>query len=610
MGIESSNLISRFCRTAFSGCLAAGLVGCAATSTSVTPGSPIQLEVKNAPRSRMDSAVERDSEAMHSYLVGQLAYRQEDFAAALENFSRAGDLIAEPVPILHAKLAELHVRAGNLDKALAESEAALKSDPQNESLLLLRAGVLEALGRSGEAEPVYAAVIAKHPDAHEAAVLLASLYAKRGANDLALDVLKKLVQRAPQEPIGHYYLGRFYEAEGKLVEAEASYERSASLTPENVPLQIDLVRIAIKNRKFDRARELCAAILERDSSNVTARRVLGQLLIGENKLDEALSHLQFLESVEDDASETRFKIAVIQMEKQNYPEAIRELNLLLAKTPKHSAARYYLASIYAGSGRRREAIEELRKIESGEEMFIKSRMFAGFILRQEGNLDDAEVVVREAFEREPDNKSVLSYLVLVLREARRFEAAHEILSEAVKREPVDEKILFNHAVVLADLGRSDEAVVVMERVVEMSPRYGDALNFVAYRLAEAGRDLSRAETLSKRALETSPNDGYYLDTLGWIYFQSGRYADAEDVLSRAASTSSGDAVVIEHYGDALAQNGKLPRAIEVYSTALEGELDGNGRQETDTSRRLRAKIQMLRERTVAPRSADAPVMPK
>jgi len=558
----------------------------------------------------MDAAVERNSAAMHSYLVGQLAYGKEDFDAALANLARAGELISEPVPILHAKLAELHVRAGNLEKALAESDAALISEPDSESFLLLRAGILEALGRSGDAEPVYAQVIAKYPDAHEASVLLASLYAKRGANDLALDVLKKLVERAPKEPIGHYYLGRFYEAEGKLVEAEASYERSAELTPENVPLQIDLVRVAIKNKKFDRARELCSAILERDSNNVTARRVLGQLLIGENKLDEALTHLQVLESVEDDASETRFKIAVIQIEKQNYQEAIRELNLLLAKTPSHSPARYYLASIYAGSGRRREAIEELRKIEPGQEMFVKSRMFAGFILRQEGDLAGAETVVREAFDKEPDNKSVLSYLVLVLREARRFNEAHELLSVAAKREPVDERILFNYAVVLADLGRTEEAVVVMERVIEMSPRYGDALNFVAYRLAEAGRDLPRAEALSKRALETSPADGYYLDTLGWIYYQSARYTEAEEVLSRAASTSSGDAVVVEHYGDALVKTEKFERAVEVYGAALEGELDGNGRQETDISRRLRAKIESLRERVSTPSRLEVPGITK
>lgn len=556
----------------------------------------------------MDAAVERNSLAMHSYLIGQLAYGREDFDAALANLARAGELITEPVPILHAKLAELHVRAGNLEKALAESEAALTSEPENESFLLLRAGILEALGRPREAEPVYTQVITRYPDSYEAAVLLASLYTKRGANDLALDVLKKLVQRAPKEPIGHYYLGRFYEAEGKLAEAESSYERSASLTPDNTPLQIDLVRIAIKNRKFERARELCSAILERDPNNVTARRVLGQLLIGENKLDEALAHLQVLESVEDDASETRFKIAVIQIEKQNYPEAIRELNLLLAKNPKHSAARYYLASIYAGSGRRREAIDELRKIEPGQEMFVKSRMFAGFILRQEGDLHRAEAVVREALTSEPENKSVLSYLVLVLRESKRFEEAHQLLRVAVEREPVDEKILFNHAVVLADLGRSDEALRAMERVVEMSPRYGDALNFVAYRLAEAGRDLERAEALSKRALETSPNDGYYLDTLGWIYYQSGRYAEAESVLSRAATTSSGDAVVVEHYGDALVKSGKLERAIDVYRAALEGELDGNRQHETDTSRRLRAKIEALRERIPTPARLEVPVL--
>jgi tetratricopeptide (TPR) repeat protein len=530
---------------------------------------------------------------MHRYLLGQLAYGQEDFKGALSNFARAGELLQEPEPVLHAKLAELHVRAGNLEQALAESDIALRNDPESKSVQLLRAGILEALDRGAEAEPIYARVIEVHPQTHDAYVLLASLYAKRGANTLAVETLKKLVKRAPNEPIGHYYLGRFYESAGQLVEAQASYERTVKLSPESVPLQIDLVRVTIKNKKLDRAREICGEILETDPNNVAARRVLGQLLIGENKLDEALQHLQVLETVEDDASETRFKIAVIQIEKQNYPEAIRELNLLLAKNPDHSAARYYLASIYAGSGRRREAVDELMKIASGDEIFVKSRMFAGFILRQEGALGEAERVVHGALEKEPENKSVLSYLILVMREAGRYEEAHQLLRRAVEQNPQDEKILFNHAVVLADLERKDEAVAVMERVVEINPRYGDALNFIAYHFAERGIELERAENLSKRALETSPNDGYYLDTLGWIYFRQGRYPDAEEVLSRAVAMTAGDVVIVEHYGDALVKNGKLVRAGEVYRSALESELDANGRKDTEAARRLREKLAAL-----------------
>jgi tetratricopeptide (TPR) repeat protein len=538
----------------------------------------------------MDEAVARRSAAMHSYLVGQLDYGKEDFKGALQNFSRAGELVAEPVPILNAKLAELHVRAGQLEEALVESLRARKADPESESIALLHAGILEALERPAEAEVVYQEILKLHPDANEAYILLASLYAKRGADSLALATLKTLVSRAPREPIGHYYLGRYFEAAGKTSDAEQSFERAVSLSPENVSLRIDLVRLALKNKKFDRARELCTQILEREPNNVVARRVLGQLLIGENKLDEALKHLQVLETVEDDSSETRFKIAVIQMEKKNFPEAIRALNLLLAKSPRHSAARYYLASIYAGSGRRKEAVEELAKLERGDEMFIKGRMFAAFIQRQEGDLEGAEQSAREAYDVDPTNKSVASYLVLVLRERKRYAAALDVLTAATERDPTDDKALFNYGVVLADLERKEEAIRVMERVLALSPTYGDALNYVAYHLAEQGRDLARAEELAKRALGTSPNDGYYLDTLGWVYFKQGRFADAEETLARAVAVSGRDVVIVEHYGDALRSNAKEAQALETYRSALELELESNKRLETEVARRIRGKI--------------------
>src|SRR5690606_12264385 len=114
-----------------------------------------------------------------------------------------------------------------------------------------------------------------------------------------------------------------------------------------------------------------------------------------------------------------------------------------------------------------------------------------------------------------------------------------------------------------------EATAVMEKVLELNPQHTDALNFLAYDLADAGLNLDRALELINRALQVRPNDGYYLDTLGWVYFQQGRYHDAVDILSRAASVATDDVLIQEHYADSLMKVGQLAQAVEVYRNALE-----------------------------------------
>lgn len=45
--------------------------------------------------------------------------------------------------------------------------------------------------------------------------------------------------------------------------------------------------------------------------------------------------------------------------------------------------------------------------------------------------------------------------------------------------------------------------------------------------------LDEAEALLKRALEIQPDSGYYLDSLGWVYFRRGDADKAIEHIRRA-----------------------------------------------------------------------------
>jgi predicted Zn-dependent protease len=577
-----------------SGCASVGVLGRGSKARDI-PSNTVAVDVANAQRGKFEVDAERDSEAIHHFLVGELSLGAEDFDAARKNFERAEELTQEPKALINSKLADLYLRNGELEKAELAAKKAMDESPSEPYVRMLYAGVLEALGREAEAEPIYRALVAEFPAKVDGYLLLSNLYVKTKSYDRAIEVLATLVRNQPNEPAGHYYLGRMYEHKERFDKAEVEYRWVFENDPTMANGSTELLRVLVRQGKTKKVKQVCERIISQDPNNSLARKVLSHIMIGESKLDDALKHLTALESLEEDPSETRFKVALIQIEKQNYREAQRELSLVLAKNPKHAEARYYLASLYAGSGKREEAIEELAEIEKDSPMYIKSRTFAAFILRQDDKLDDALEAVDSALEIEPNNLNLTLYSVLILGDQGEYRSAEKRLRKLMESYPNEERVRFNLAVVLHERGATAESLAEMERVMEVNPRNADALNFIAYTYAQEGRDLERAEKLVNKALEIKPSDGYYLDTLGFVYFKRGKMQQAEEVLARAVGVTGQDPVIVEHYVQVLIAQQKWQQAVGILKTIVEVHLSEEDARDKDKVEALKNLKQHLEE---------------
>jgi tetratricopeptide (TPR) repeat protein len=87
--------------------------------------------------------------------------------------------------------------------------------------------------------------------------------------------------------------------------------------------------------------------------------------------------------------------------------------------------------------------------------------------------------------------------------------------------------------------------------------------------AEKNLRLDEAEEAVKQALVLDPNNGAYLDTLGWVHFRKGRYEEAlRDLLRAAQSLTREDPVVFDHIGDTYAKLNRVPQALEHWQKAI------------------------------------------
>ena len=94
-----------------------------------------------------------------------------------------------------------------------------------------------------------------------------------------------------------------------------------------------------------------------------------------------------------------------------------------------------------------------------------------------------------------------------------------------------------------------QAEADFRRALELSPDQPQVLNYLGYSLVEKQVKLDEALGMIKRAVDSRPNSGYIVDSLGWVLYRLGRYEEAVEHMERAAELMPVDPVVNDHLGD-------------------------------------------------------------
>jgi len=147
--------------------------------------------------------------------------------------------------------------------------------------------------------------------------------------------------------------------------------------------------------------------------------------------------------------------------------------------------------------------------------------------------------------------------------------------------------LFELGVIYDRIDETDLAIEQMQAILSLDTEHADALNYLGYTYADKGINLDEAETMIKKALEYKPDNGYIIDSLGWVYFRQGPFEEALVQLKRAVALIPDDPIVLEHLGDIYIQMNDPAKALEYYEEAL-------NKKEDDTDRKsLQEKIDRL-----------------
>ena len=133
------------------------------------------------------------------------------------------------------------------------------------------------------------------------------------------------------------------------------------------------------------------------------------------------------------------------------------------------------------------------------------------------------------------------------------------------------RFYFWHGAAFERTGNIDRAAELFYQAIQLEPDYPEAYNYLAYMWAENGLHLEKAETYVQIALDAIPDSGAFIDTLGWIYFQQGRYQEAYTEIQRALTLIPDDPTILDHMGDIYLKLGNQEKAAEYWLAAFEAD---------------------------------------
>ena len=98
-----------------------------------------------------------------------------------------------------------------------------------------------------------------------------------------------------------------------------------------------------------------------------------------------------------------------------------------------------------------------------------------------------------------------------------------LLQLALERFPDHPGVRYQIALIQDKAGMTRESVRSFEGLLKERPEDASLLNALGYSLADRNQKLPRAETLIRKALEASPDNPAFLDSLGWVLLPPRRH---------------------------------------------------------------------------------------
>ncbi|MFO8031720.1 MAG: tetratricopeptide repeat protein [Desulfohalobiaceae bacterium] len=529
------------------------LAGC---SQAPAPGDPF--------RDLQTEQYQISDQAQATFLfLSYLELQEQEPEKALEHLQDA--LEKDPHPELYLELAQFYWSRQEHEQAEELLLQARRKFPQHADLVQALARLYNNQEQEQKARDTLRLFLMEQPEEPRVRSRLAELQLEHGLPEQALNTLEKL-QKEDLNARMHLLMGRAYLKLDNRQEAVQQLRQATELNPRFVRAWAELAYQYELNRDYVQARDSYQRLLQLGMDNQEVYIRLIDISLKLNNPEQALQTVQ-----EGPDSENFLLQACNLFLQQDFFEQAKEILEQMQEKGYASPRQDLLQAIlaYKGDQDSQQALEILEGIPEDSEYFERGLDLQARLLYQMNMQDQALEKTRQGRETFPENQRFWLLESEILQQKDQLQESKKLTSKALEKFPEDSEILYQMGFIQHQLEEEEQALEFMEKVINQDPEYAPALNFVGYSLAEQGQDLQRALILIKKALQEDPENGFYLDSLAWVYFRSGNLEQAWEHIQKAVEQVQDDPIIWEHYGDIAAELNKQEQAREAYQKSLE-----------------------------------------
>ncbi len=292
-------------------------------------------------------------------------------------------------------------------------------------------------------------------------------------------------------------------------------------------------------------------------------RVMGALVYARaGRNDDAENVLKSVLAADPDEADALVLLAQLQERAGRPEQGVTLLEGALKRKPQLEIVRA-LAAIQRDTDHKPEALALVRQyMEANPDAESYALLCVNELIAQEKR-GEAASLAADSLKKFPRSQAFAVMLARLQDDADDHQAAIQTMRNFMKvaGETTDRLYLLSHFYSTA--GNDDAAVAALQQVLTIMPDHIGANNDLGYFWVDAGIHLDQAEPMIRKALENKPDDPAFLDSLGWLCYKQGKFAEARMQLERAIGLPGGGAAeVVQHLGDTLYRLGMTPEAIE------------------------------------------------
>ena len=259
------------------------------------------------------------------------------------------------------------------------------------------------------------------------------------------------------------------------------------------------------------------------------------------------------------------------LEEYSYSNLKVLLEIILFLCPDMDIAKYSLAEIYNDQKSEHIALIKLNSISSQSFYYLPSNLKKFSILKSLKLNQQYKEHLFKNKEMWPNNLFVMLKLADYEKSQKNYHESIKIYKKIIKEHGDNNRISFLYASSLDKIGKWNEAKKILMKILKKNPKDTYTLNYLAYSLALRNKELSLAKNLIKKALSLDPNNGFFLDTLGWVEYKRKDFKSSVFYLEQSIINLPKSSEVMDHLADCYLMLGRTNEAIYKWKKALKYE---------------------------------------